>query len=241
MLFVNLYYCHRKDTNISFFLRWLFRFNTVFTIHRFRSKINIAGTFVYSGTFGTVEEAAVAWDREALRLGVHKDDLNYPLLEHDLTNLSLQKYANKPTIRNKTGYMGVCKEGRKFRAQIWIDGDKKYLGTFKTAKKAAIAYDREALTKKPQGKYLVAKQNMVFLNFPEGVEDEESSEEDEEYHQALNDRNTTGYRGVCKLGKKVRGKEVVSCLAREVLSISFVVCCCYSGGLLLTFSFYLFF
>ena len=46
------------------------------------------------------------------------------------------------TFKNKTGFNGVCKvKGGKFQAQISIDGEKKYLGTFTEPRDAAMAYD----------------------------------------------------------------------------------------------------
>jgi hypothetical protein len=52
-----------------------------------------------------------------------------------------QNYARK----NKTGFMGVEKLARSFRARISVNGKMKELGSFPTAEEAAAAYDKAAL------------------------------------------------------------------------------------------------
>ena len=45
----------------------------------------------------------------------------------------------------KKKYKGVSKSGKKFRAQIRINGKVNYLGTFPTETNAALAYDAAAI------------------------------------------------------------------------------------------------
>lgn len=52
-------------------------------------------------------------------------------------NLQNQKKAR---IDNKSGYLGVSLKGKKWRAQINVDGIKKHLGYFDTPKQAHDAY-----------------------------------------------------------------------------------------------------
>ena len=61
---------------------------------------------------------------------------------------------------NTTGFNGVFKAGKKFVAQISIDGKRKHLGTFTRARDAAMAYD-EAIVKYHQPR--------TKFNFPEGM------------------------------------------------------------------------
>lgn len=44
------------------------------------------------------------------------------------------------------GYRGVHKRGKRFRAYITFEGERRYLGTFDTAKEAALQYDAVART-----------------------------------------------------------------------------------------------
>jgi hypothetical protein len=59
----------------------------------------------------------------------------------DVTHTVNMQNMRKPTINNSTGYLGVH-PGYKgwFKAQINVDGEKLYLGKFKTAEEASEAY-----------------------------------------------------------------------------------------------------
>lgn len=46
----------------------------------------------------------------------------------------------KPTIRNKSGYLGVMPSGDRWMAQIRINGNRTHLGRFKTPEEAHAAY-----------------------------------------------------------------------------------------------------
>ena len=79
----------------------------------------------------------------------------------------------KLSSTNTTGYTGVYKRGKMFRADIRVNGKKRHLGTYDTPKEAALAYDRAVV----QHKLSSSK-----LNFPNDYttssEDDESSEEE---------------------------------------------------------------
>ena len=64
---------------------------------------------------------------------------------------------------NTTGFNGVSKAGKKFRARIEVDGKDKYLGTFTRARDAAMAYD-EAIVEL-SGRSI----DELKLNFPDGM------------------------------------------------------------------------
>ena len=55
-----------------------------------------------------------------------------------MSRIKKRKIGN---YKNKTGFNGVSKKGKKFVAQISIDGEKKNLGTFTKPRDAAMAYD----------------------------------------------------------------------------------------------------
>ncbi len=59
--------------------------------------------------------------------------------------------------RNKSGFKGVTREGKRWRAEIRNDGAHFYLGSFETAAEAAQAYNEAAL--KHMGKF--ARLNII--------------------------------------------------------------------------------
>ena len=72
--------------------------------------------------------------------------------------------------KNKTGFNGVSKKGKKFVAVIYFDGEQKHLGMFTKARDAAMAYD-EAIV----ANHLPWKK----LNFPDGMPIEDQSDDDD--------------------------------------------------------------
>ena len=74
--------------------------------------------------------------------------------------------------RNKTGFNGVSKKRKKFKASISIDGKNTKLGTFTKPRDAAMAYDEA----------IVANQlPYKKLNFPCGMPSEDQSDDDDGY------------------------------------------------------------
>ena len=71
-----------------------------------------------------------------------------------------------------------------FKAQIMIGGKHKQIGTYDTAKEAAIAYDRAILK---------ANKSTTLLNFPDMVHNLDVEPKRKKYK-----RSSTGYRGVTK-------------------------------------------
>lgn len=58
----------------------------------------------------------------------------------EATNKQNLQNNRVPRKNNKTGFLGVSKYGKGFRAQIRIDGTTKQLGVFKTPEQAHAAY-----------------------------------------------------------------------------------------------------
>ena len=102
---------------------------------------------------------------------------------------------------NTSGYRGVIQRGHRFRAEITINRQRQYVGTFDTAKEAAWAYD------------CCAKKNQGFrsrLNFPDGIKTTDADYKKIMYpnkkKRRLRSTNTTGYTGVCFRGKRFKAQ-----------------------------------
>ena len=82
------------------------------------------------------------------------------------------KKKRRLSSANTVGYRGVTKNGKRFAAKIGVESKNNYLGTYDTAKEAALAYDRAVVHH---------KLSSSKLNFPNGTtssEDNESSKEE---------------------------------------------------------------
>lgn len=65
----------------------------------------------------------------------------------------------KPHLgRNRTGYVGVNKNGSRFIAQISVNGHRQTIGTYDTAEEAALSWDEAALR---------LRGDNPLINFPE--------------------------------------------------------------------------
>ena len=138
--------------------------------NRFQAKIKIDGNNQFIGNFGTTKEAAIAYDLAAIQAKRPKSDLNFPDMIHVKKEIPRIKKRKLVTCTNTTGFNGVSKNGKNFRAQITINGKQKYLGTFTRARDAAMAYDKAIV------KY---HQPRTKFNFPDGMplEDQYSDED----------------------------------------------------------------
>jgi len=97
----------------------------------------------------------------------------------------------KRQSKSMSGFNGVTKNanGNKYQAKIYIDRKAKCIGSsYDTAKQAAKAYDKEAIKlRRPFSKLNYPKKTPVGYT---------------PIQQSLLSRNTVGYRGVNKIGKK---------------------------------------
>ena len=138
--------------------------------NRFRAQIQIGGRNRHIGNFGTTKEAAIAYDLAAIQAKRPKSDLNFPDMIH--VKKEIPKIKKRKLVRsdNTTNFNGVCKNGKKYKASISINGKQKHLGTFTSARNAAMAYD-EAIVEYDQPR--------TKFNFPEGMPIEDQSDDDD--------------------------------------------------------------
>lgn len=110
---------------------------------------------------------------ETRKLSLHRlivdfeivDHINRNKLDNRKTNLRSATHGQNmvnsgPQKRNKSGYKGVYVNNESYQVQITSNGKRVYIGVYKTAVEAALAYDEAA--KKYHGEF-------AYLNFPDGV------------------------------------------------------------------------
>ena len=143
---------------------------------RFMARISIDRKRRSLGTYDTAKEAALAYDRAVVHHKLSSSKLNYPdglpLDDEDYEALMNPKKKRRLSSANTVGYRGVTKNGKRFAAKIGVESKNNYLGTYDTAKEAALAYDRAVVHH---------KLSSSKLNFPNGTtssEDNESSKEE---------------------------------------------------------------
>ena len=116
---------------------------------RFKAQIHVRGKRYYLGHFDTSKEAAEAFDLAAIQANRPRSDLNFP--EINMTPVTPVKDKSPKTTMPKTarshnishhikGFNGVSKRGNLFLAHITINGKRNYVGTFMTARDAAMSF-----------------------------------------------------------------------------------------------------
>ena len=159
--------------------------------NKYTARIRIDGKQISIGSsYDTAKQAAKAYDKEAIKLRRPLFTLNYPK-KAPVGYTPIQKTLRS---RNTVWYRGVSRSGKKkFQASIMIAGKRTNLGTYDTAKEAAIAYDRVVLK--------ANKSTTLFLNFPDMVHNL-----DVEPKRNRCKLSSTGYKGVQKSGKKFHAR-----------------------------------
>ena len=140
------------------------------SVKNFRSSIYMDGKNIYSSSYDTAKEAAIAYDRAVLKANQSTSLLNFPEMVH---NLDVEPKRKKQKVRsdNSSGYTGVQERANgKFRAYIKIGGKRDYFGPFDTAIQAALAYDQAAIK---------AGRKSHTLNFPDGLPIKQESDIDD--------------------------------------------------------------
>lgn len=140
---------------------------------KWRASINAH----HIGLFDTEIEAAYAHDAVAREKHGKFAYLNFPDIHYDLADLKRAYHSD-----NTSGYRGVyqSKHTGYWQAEITVNQQKNFIGSFKTAQEAAQAYDTKATE-------LLG--NDAILNFPDKPIQSLSDNH-------LNLNNNSGYRGV---------------------------------------------
>lgn len=109
---------------------------------RWVASIQVGERVQYLGSFDMAEEAAYAYDKEALRIQGERATLNH-------TREEVEAWIAPSRILRKTntsGYRGIAKGGKgNWYAHIRTGKRNIHLGTFSSAEEAARAYDRRAI------------------------------------------------------------------------------------------------
>jgi serine protease inhibitor ecotin len=172
--------------------------------NNYMARIMYGGTNSHLGTFDTKEQAGMAYDRFVVDKSTKEVSytLNYPNMSDPEREEALkveppvqQKRGNP---NQKTGLIGVRKNGKNYQASIVHGGTQYHLGTFDTKEQAGIAYDRFVVDKSTE-------EVSFTLNYPKMTdrEREEALKVEEPVQEKRGTPNqTTGLIGVYKSGTK---------------------------------------
>jgi hypothetical protein len=148
--------------------------------NKYQARICVNRKSISIGSsYDTAKQAAKAHDKEAIRLRRPLSKLNYPK-KAPIGYTPIQQTLQS---RNTVGYRGVATNGKKFMARIGLT----YIGTYNTAKEAAISYDRAVLK---------THKRTTLLNFPDMVHNLDVEPKNKNIK-----RSSTGYRGVTNYRK----------------------------------------
>ena len=121
---------------------------------KYKAQLKIDGKMHYPGRFDTAKEAAQAYDYAVIQAGRPTSKLNFL----DQVPKNYKPKMKKLSSGNTTGYRGVIKRENMFQSRIYVDSKLRNVGTYRTKREAAIAWDLAAVqTKRPK----------CHLNFPD--------------------------------------------------------------------------
>ena len=154
----------------------------------FIAQMYLKGKVTGLGAYDTSKEAALAYDRAIVHHKLSSSKLNYPdglpLDDEDYEALMNPTKKRRLSSGNTMGYRGVTRNGKRFAAKIGVKRKKLYLGTYNTAKEAAVAYDRAVVHHKISSSK---------LNFPNdataSTSSEDASNNDDEASDAADDQS----------------------------------------------------
>ena len=150
----------------------------------FSARIQIDHKVNALGAYDTAKQAALAYDRAVIHHRLPSAKLNFPngipIHDKDYDELMNPKKKRRLASNNTTGYTGVlrtkCNAGDRFVAQIKSDGKKEYLGTYDTAREAAVAFDRAVIQHKlASTKLNFPNDYMYTTNSGDGSSDKKSA------------------------------------------------------------------
>lgn len=109
--------------------------------NKYKAQIQYGNKHYHLGIFSTKEGAALAYNKEAIKIFGEYAKLN-------VVDLALEENPKYRT--NKTNFIGVGIRynkniGYKYVAQLQKKGIKIYIGTFETKEAAALAYNKKAI------------------------------------------------------------------------------------------------
>jgi hypothetical protein len=117
----------------------------------FQAFLTVHGQRHSLGRWRTDQQAALAVDRAALHFGLDERPLNLPTQSRRAGAASpeeLRVFAdqmNRARVGAASGYCGVSRAGEKFVAVFCRGNQRRHLGTWWSAREAALAHDRAAL------------------------------------------------------------------------------------------------
>lgn len=105
----------------------------------YTAAICVESERIHLGTFDTIADAKRHYNSAAI---IHHGE--YANLHTDVVPMFAEKRYSFP-VKSTSGYLGVCKDGKKWRARIRIGNGNFSIGRYSTPEEAARAYDQKSI------------------------------------------------------------------------------------------------